>query len=182
MFLSTAHVYTGIDVIQQRESGGCRSALATKEGHRSSNGERLAAIQIYENNVDTSRIAEILSVRRASVYDWNRRLPGERSGGDLEQEMIRLYPMINGKDPRCHNFGMALRTWALIRDLIKRAFGKTMSMVTRGPRPGQGRHVSAAAAARAWKQDPAWVDRWKREEYPAIRARTRGSGRDDPVR
>jgi transposase len=73
-----------------------------KKGRRATDEERLAA----------DRIAEILNVGRSSVFDW---ISKYRKGGLAsistrfasgrptvldDREMIRLFTMINGKDPR----------------------------------------------------------------------------------
>ncbi len=92
-----------------------------KKGRRATNEERFAAIQMYDNGLTADQIAEILNVGRSSVFDW---IAKYREGGlgsistkfasgrptvlD-DSEMVRLYTMIHGKDPRIHGFGMALR-------------------------------------------------------------------------
>src|SRR5687767_7985930 len=115
-----------------------------RKGRRATSEERLTAVQMYENGISPDRISEILDVSRASVFDWIARY---REGGLAaistkiasgrptildDSEMIRLFTMINGKDPRAQGFGMALWSRALIRDLIKRSFGKDVSLVTVG--------------------------------------------------
>lgn len=154
-----------------------------KKGRRATNEERLVAIQMYDNGLTADRIAEILNVGRSSVFDWIARY---REGGLAsvstkfasgrptvldDSEMIRLYTMINGKDPRVHGFGLALWTRALIRDLIKKAFGKAVSLVTVGRILKKLGMSAQRPLYRSWKQDPARVETWKREEYPAIKAR-----------
>ena len=85
-----------------------------KKGRRATNEERLAAIQMYDNGLTADRIAEILDVGRSSVFDW---ISKYRKGGLAsistkfasgrptvldDSEMIRLFTMINGKDPRTY--------------------------------------------------------------------------------
>jgi transposase len=84
--------------------------------------------------------------------------------------------MINGKDPRVHGFGMALWTRSLIRDLIKKNFAKSVSLVTVGRILKKLGMSPQRPLYRSWKQDPERVERWKREEYPAIRARAAAEG------
>lgn len=154
-----------------------------KKGRRATNEERLAAIQMYDNGITADRIAEILAVGRSSVFDW---ISKYREGGLAsistkftsgrptvleDSEMIRLFTMINGKDPRAYSFGVALWTRALIRDLIKKTFGKEVSLVTVGRILKKLGMSPQRPLYRAWKQDPARVEKWKREEYPAIKAR-----------
>ncbi|MBV8993866.1 MAG: transposase [Pseudonocardiales bacterium] len=107
-----------------------------KKGRRATNEERLVAIQMHDNGLSADRIAEIMGVSRSSVFDW---IANYREGGLAaistkfasgrptaldDDEMIRLFTMINGKDPRTYSFGVALWTRALIRDLIKKKFSK----------------------------------------------------------
>jgi transposase len=71
---------------------------------------------------------------------------------------------------------MALWSRALIRDLIKRSFGKDVSLVTVGRILTKLGMSPQRPLYRSWKQDPARVERWKREEFPAIRARAAAEG------
>ena len=94
---------------------------------------------------------------RSSVFEWiSKYCKGElaaistkfASGRPTvldDSEMIRLYTMINGKGPRVYSFGLALRTRALIRDLIKKTFGKDGRAGHGGADTQEARNVSAAA-------------------------------------
>lgn len=159
-----------------------------KKGRRSTNEERLAAVQMYDNGLDPDRIADIMNVSRSSVFDW---IAKYRRGGLAaistkfasgrptvleDSEMIQLFVMINGKDPRVYSFGVALWTRALIRDLIRKAFGKEVSLVTVGRILAKLGMSAQRPLYRSWKQDPARVGQWKREEYPAIKARAAAVG------
>jgi transposase len=159
-----------------------------KKGRRATNEERFAAVQMYDNGLDVDRIAEIMNVSRSSVFDWvwkyhqgglaaisTKHASGRPTVLD-DSEMIRLYTMINGKDPRVYSFGLALWTRALIRDLIKQTFGKDVSLVTVGRILKKLGMSPQRPLYRSWKQDPERVERWKREEYPAIRARAAAEG------
>ena len=133
-------------------------------------------------------IAEIMNVGRSTVFGW---IDKYRKGGLVtistkaasgrpttlgDSEMVRLYTMINGKDPRLHGFGRALWTRSLIRDLIKTSFGKSVSLVTVGRILKKLGMSPQRPLYRSWKHDPERVERWKREEYPAIRARAAAEG------
>lgn len=154
-------------------------------GEEGAKEERLVAVQMHENGISGDRVAEILGVSRASVFDW---IAKYREGGLAaistkmasgrpttldDAEMVRLYTMINGKDPRTQGFGMALWTRAMIREMIQQAFGKTVSLVTTGRILKKLGMSPQRPLYRSWKQDPARVERWKREEFPAIKARAR---------
>jgi len=160
-----------------------------KKGRRSTNDERFVAIQMYDNGLSVDQIMDVLKVGRSSVFDW---ISKYRAGGGLaaistkhasgrptvldDSEMIRLYVMINGKDPRVYSFGVALWTRALIRDLITKTFGKEVCLVTVGRILKKLGMSAQRPLYRSWKQDPERVERWKREEYPAIKARAAAEG------
>ncbi|MGH3319345.1 MAG: IS630 family transposase [Nocardioidaceae bacterium] len=159
-----------------------------KKGRRATNEERLIAVQMHQNGLSGDRIADILGVSRASVFGWIARY---REGGLAaistkvasgrptvldDSEMIRLYTLVNGTDPRARGFGMALWTRGMIRDLIKRVFGKAVSSATTGRILKKLGMSPQRPLYRAWKQDPERVERWKREEFPTIKARARAEG------
>ena len=161
----------------------CDTWGMAKKGRRATNEERLAAIRMYENGLSPDQITEIMEVGRSSLFEW---ISKYRKGGLAaistkfasgrptvleDSEMNRLYVMINGKDPRVYSFGLALWTRALIRDLIKKKFGKDVSLVTVGRILKKLGMSAQRPLYRSWKQDPERVARWKREEYPAIKAR-----------
>jgi transposase len=143
---------------------------------------------MHEQRIPAVRIAEILGVSRASVFEWiakyregglaaiSTKIASGRPTALDDGEMIRLHAMINGKDPRARGFGMALWSRPLIRDMIKRAFGKSVSLITTGRILGKLGMSPQRPLYRAWKQDPARVEKWKLEEYPAIRARAAAVG------
>jgi transposase len=166
----------------------CDTRRMAKKGRRAANEERLVAVQMHENGMAVPQIAEIMDVGRSTVFAW---IDKYRRGGLAaistkaasgrpttlnDSEMIRLYTMINGKDPRIHGFGMALWTRSLIRDLIKINFKKSVSLVTVGRILKKLGMSPQRPLYRSWKQDPERVERWKREEYPAIRARAAAEG------
>lgn len=120
-----------------------------------------------------------MNVGRSTVFGW---IDKYRKGGLAaistkvasgrpttldDSEMVCLYTMINGKDPRVHGFGMALWTRSLIRDLIKTNFTKSVSLATVGRILNKLGMSPQRPLYRSWKQDPERVQRWKREEYPA---------------
>ena len=166
----------------------CDTRHMAKKGRRAADEERLLAVQMQENGMSVPEIAEIMNVGKSTVFDW---IDKYRKGGLAaistkaasgrpttldDSEMIRLYTMINGKDPRIHGFGMALWTRSLIRDLIKANFAKSVSLVTVGRILKKLGMSPQRPLYRSWKQDPERVERWKRQEYPAIRARAAAQG------
>ncbi len=87
-----------------------------------------------------------------------------------DAQLGRLYRLAVGNDPRQLRFASALWTRAMVRGLVHREFGVRLS------EPSVGRLLRKLGLSpqrplyRAWQQDPEAVARWKREEYPQIRA------------
>ena len=171
----------------------CDTYGMAKKGRRATNEERLAAIQMYDNGLTADQIAEILDVGRSSVFDWvskyregglasiSTKFASGRPTALDDSEMIRLYTMINGKDPRAYSFGMALWTRALIRDLIKKVFVKNVSLITVG-RILKNWDVAAAAVVPGMEAGPATGGEVEARRIPRDQGTRGGGGRDDPVR
>ena len=139
--------------MEERRPAEGNTASETRPGLRAGSGAPSALERVRE----VASISTKFASGRPTVLD--------------DSEMIRLYTMINGKDPRAYSFGLALWTRALIRDLIKKIFGKDVSLVTVGRILKKLGMSPQRPLYRSWKQDPHRVEKWKREEYPAIKAR-----------
>ncbi|MGQ0774108.1 MAG: winged helix-turn-helix domain-containing protein [Pseudonocardiales bacterium] len=143
-----------------------------KKGRRATNEERLVAVQLHENGMSVDRVAEVMNAGISTVSSW---VDKYRRGGLAaistkaasgrptvldDSEMIRLYTMINGRDPRIHGFGMALWTRSLIRDLIRTSFAKSVSLVTVGRILKKLGMSAQRPLYRSWKQDPEGVAKY----------------------
>lgn len=128
-------------------------------------------------------VAEILGVGRSSVFEWQKKY---REGGLAalsakfasgrptvlsDQQMMRLYSLVAGHDPRQLSFGVALWTRKIVADLIDREFGQRLSAVTVGRVLKKLGMSPQRLVYRAYQQDAEKVRVWKEETYPAIRAR-----------
>lgn len=153
-----------------------------KKGRRATEEERLLAVQLMERGKSPEMVADILDVSRSSVFDWQKKY---REGGLAalstkfasgrptvlsDQQMMRLYSMIVGKDPRQYSFGFALWTRKLVADLIRQKFGVQLSLPTIGRILKKLGLSAQRPLYRAYQQDPEKVQEWKEQTYPAIRA------------
>lgn len=93
-----------------------------------------------------------------------------------DRQVMRLYALIIGNDPRQLGFGPALWTRRMIADLIRQQFDVHLSLVTVGRILRKLGMSPQRPVVRAYQQDPERVRRWKREEYPAIRAEAQRVG------
>ena len=90
--------------------------------------------------------------------------------------MRRLYALIAGSDPRQLSFEFALWTRELVRELIRREFGVSLSAVSVGRLLRKLGLSAQRPLWRAWQADPDAVERWQHEEFPAIRATAKAEG------
>src|SRR5512144_3025082 len=98
--------------------------------------------------------------------------PPKLSGAQL----ARVFDLIVGRDPRQLSRAFALWARVMVRDVVRRGFGVALSVV------GVGRLLRKLGLSpqrplwRASQQNPEAVDRWKREQFPAIRAQAAAAG------
>jgi hypothetical protein len=90
--------------------------------------------------------------------------------------MRRLYTLIAGADPRQLEFGFALWTRDMVRELIRREFRISLSAVSVGRLLRTLGLSPQRPLWRAWQADPDAVARWKNEEFPAIRKQAKTEG------
>src|ERR671926_1475140 len=114
---------------------------------------------------------------RGTVYGWlatyreggrealkARPVPGRppKLSGD---QMRRLYTLIVGTDPRQLEFEFALWTREMVRVLIRREFGVSLSAVSVGRLLRTPGLSPQRPLFRAYQQDPEAVERWKNQDY-----------------
>jgi transposase len=149
---------------------------------------RMRAVDQVALGAHPEGVAVTLGFHKNTVYGWlakmreggkdalkAKEIPGRPPKLDAQQ-ISRLYALILGNDPRQLSFGFALWTRSMIAELIRREFGVTLSEVsvgrllkTMGLSPQRPLH-------RAYQQDPEAVERWKSQEFPAIRKAAKKDG------
>jgi transposase len=152
-----------------------------KLDHQTLEAIRIRAVRQIENGAHPEDVAAALGMTRAAVYSWlakyreggmdalkARPVPGRPPKLSGEQ-LRRIYTLIVGNDPRQLSFGFALWTREMVRDLIRREFGVALSVVSVGRLLRKLGLSPQRPLWRAYQQDPEAVQRWKREEFPAIR-------------
>src|SRR3954470_23269728 len=149
---------------------------------------RLRAVDAVESGVHPEDVAASLGMGRGTVYGWlakyqeggrdalkARPVPGRPPKLSGEQ-MRRLYTLIAGADPRQLEFGFALWTRDMVRTLIRREFKVSLSAVSVGRLLRTLGLSPQRPLWRAWQADPDAVQRWRDEEFPAIRAQAKADG------
>lgn len=153
-----------------------------KKGRRATEQERIRAVQMLEEGRSADDVADILQVSRSAVFDWQRKywngglaaLSTKFASGRpttlTDEQMLKLFSLIAGKDPRQYSFGVALWTRKLVARLIEQRFGPQLSLVTVGRILKKLGLSVQRPLYRAYQQDPDKVETWKRTTYPHIKA------------
>ncbi len=151
---------------------------------------RLLAIRRVRAGEKPSAVMRSYGFCRTTIYPWLRaaKQDGEgavrsRKGAGRPRELTQrqkaqVRRWISGKDPRQYGFDFGLWTRQIVRDLIARRFRKQLGLTTVGRLLAELEITPQKPLRRAYERDPVAVERWKREEYPALRARARRRGAD----
>jgi transposase len=142
----------------------------------------VSAVQKGESPED---VARVLGVHRATVYNWLSQyraggwgnLDARKRGGRKRKldakAMAWVYRVITLKDPRQFKFAVALWTSKMIVELIRQRFDIALSKASVCRLLDQLGLSAQRPLWRAYQQDPAMVERWLKEDYPAIRAKAK---------
>jgi transposase len=169
-------------------NGFVRDNDGRKLDHKTLEAMRIRAVEQIRDGAHPEDVAAVLGLDRSTVYGWVARF---REGGEAAlkarpvpgrprklsgEQLRRLYTLIVGRDPRQLQFEFALWTREMVRVLIRREFGVALSVVSVGRLLRTLGLSPQRPLWRAYQQDPDAVERWKREEFPAIRAEAAKAG------
>ena len=146
--------------------------------HRTLEAMRLRAVDAVSAGAHPEDVAAALGMGRGTVYGWlakyregvkaalrARPVPGRPAKLSGEQ-LRRLHTLVAGSNPRQLQLEFALWTRELVRELIRREFGVSLSAVSVG-RVLRTLGLSPQRPLwRAWQADPEAVQRWKDEDFP----------------
>ena len=159
-----------------------------KLDHKTLEVLRLRAVEQVGAGAHPEDVAETLGLHRKTVYGWLAKYREGGKGALLARpvpgrppklagpQLSRLYALIVGRDPRQMQFEFALWTREMVREVIRREFGVALSVVSAGRLLRKLGLSPQRPLHRAYQQNPAAVERWKREEYPAIKTAAEQAG------
>lgn len=159
-----------------------------KLDHKTLEQIRVRVVGQVEHGARVEDLADALGFARSTLFGWIARyreggvealkacpIPGrprKLSGAQLR----RTYTLIVGNDPRQLSFEFALWTREMVRELVRREFNVRLSVVSVGRLLRKLGLSPQRPLWRAYQQNPVAVERWKSEEYPAIRAEAARAG------
>lgn len=156
--------------------------------HHSLQVMRQQAVKAVREGQTAQSVAAAFGVNVRSVFRWladfanggqnallAKPIPGRPSKVSAE-EMRWLAQAVRDNTPLQYKFEFGLWTLSLIRALIKRQFGKALSIATVSRLMKVLGFSAQKPLYQAWQQDAALVRQWEAETYPAIRAEARAAG------
>lgn len=159
-----------------------------KRDHARLEALRIRAVKQIEAGAHPADVAAALGMARGTVFGWVAKyreggvealqakpIPG-RPPKLTGQQIRRIYTLVVGADPRQLAFDFALWTREMIRDLIRREFGVSMSVVSVGRLLHKLGLSAQRPLHRAWQQNPEAVEEFTTRTYPALRAQAQAAG------
>jgi transposase len=166
----------------KRESDG------RKFDHHSLQVMRQQAIKAVQSGQSVPTVAQVLGVSTRAVYDW---LAKFAAGGQqallakpisgrppkvTAEEMRWLAETIKDNTPQQLKFEFGLWTLSLIGLLIKRQFGKSLSLASVSRVMKLLGFTVQKPLYQAWQQDGVLVQKWQDEIYPEIKKEAKAVG------
>ena len=154
---------------------------ARKLDHKTREAIRIRAVQQVEAGGSPEEIIQALGYHRSAIYQW---IAKYREGGvealktkkisgrptKLQgKELEKLYRMIADKDPLQYKFSFALWTRDMVRELIQKEFGVSMSAVSVGRLLKKLGFSPQKPLKRAYQRDEKRVKEWTEAEFPEIK-------------
>jgi transposase len=159
-----------------------------KLDHQTLEALRLRAVDQIREGAHPEQVADALALHRTTVYGWcaqfraggreallAKPIPGRPPKLDDDQQR-QVFEWVTGSDPRQLAFDFALWTREMVRELIAREFGITMSSSAVGRMLHRLGLSPQRPLWRAWQADPEKVAAWKETEYPKIAKEAKKQG------
>ncbi len=156
-----------------------------KLDHKTLEEIRIRAVKQVEAGESPEVVIQSLGLSRPRIYEWlaafreggiealkAKPIPGRprKLGGT---QLRKVYRIVTSKNPLQLKFGFALWTRSMVRELIRDEFGVRLSDVSVGRLLRKLGLTPQRPLRRAYQQDAESVERWHKEEYPAIQRRAK---------
>jgi transposase len=151
---------------------------------------RVMAVERVREGEAPAGVIASYGFSRTTIYKWltaaatpgvglralrARAVPGRPRSLTARQER-QVLRWINGRDPRQYGLDFGLWTRAVVADLIARKFGIRLGLTAVGALFARLNLTPQKPLQRAYQRDPAAIERWRRETYPAIARQAKAEG------
>ena len=127
---------------------------------------------------------------RTTIYKWLRQASSRgrgsnalaaRKGTGRPRKLTpvqerQVFRWINGKNPMQYGFDFGLWTRQIVRELVAMKFDVSLSLASVGALLARLGLTAQKPLQRAYQRDPAAIECWQRETYPALAAQAKRDG------
>jgi transposase len=158
--------------------------------HQTLEAIRLMAIERVREGEAPSAVIASYGFSRTTIYKWitaaakpgigvkalrSRRASGRPRSLTPRQEQ-QVFRWINGCDPREYGLDTGLWTRAVVASLIERKFGIQLGRTAVGDLLAKLGLTPQKPLQRAYQRDPATIEQWQRDTFPAIARQAKAAG------
>jgi transposase len=151
---------------------------------------RLMAVERVREGEPAAKVIEAYGFNRTTIYKWlkaalrpglgiralrSTKAPGRTRLLTPRQES-QVFRWINGRDPRQYGLDFGLWTRAVVAELIEKKFGITLGLTAVGELLARLGLTPQKPLQRAYQRDPAAIEKWQRETFPAIARQAKADG------
>ena len=148
----------------------------------------MMAVERVRDGERPSAVVGAFGFHRTTIYKWltaasqpgvglkalhSRPATGRPRSLTPRQEQ-QVFRWINGRDPR--QYGLDFGLWSVVADLIERKFGIRLGVTAVGALLAKLGLTPQKPLQRAYQRDPAAIEAWQRERFPAIAKQAKASG------
>jgi len=163
-----------------------------KLDHRTLEEIRMMAMERVREGERPSAVIASYGFHRSVIYRWRKAVAGRghglralaarRATGRPRRLTARqerqVFRWVNGHLPMRYGFDTGLWTRSCVRELAQRTFGITLSLALIGTLLARLGLTPQKPLQRAYQRDPAAIERWQRETYPALARQAKAEGAD----
>src|SRR6201996_1525894 len=158
--------------------------------HRTLEAIRLMAVERVREGERPSSVVASFGFNRTTIYRWLKAASGPGVGLEAlrskpatgrprtltSRQERQVFRWINGRDPRQYGLDFGLWTRSVVADLIERKLGVRLGVTAVGELLAKRGLTPQKPLQRAYQRDPAAIEAWQRERYPAIARQAKASG------
>lgn len=165
-----------------------RTSDGRKLDHHALQVMRQQAIKAVREGQSVASVAAAFGMNATTIFRWLAKfadggqnallakpIPG-RPPKVTAEEMRWIAQAVKDNTPQQFKFEFGLWTLSLLRELINREFGKSLSLESVRRVMKLLGFSTQRPLYQAWQQDPVLVKQWENETYPAIKAEAQAAG------
>src|SRR5664279_5288055 len=161
-----------------------------KFDHRTLEAIRLMVVERVRDGETASSVIASFGFSRTTIYKWlaaaampgvglnaliSRPATGRPRTLSPRQEQ-QVFRWINGRDPRQYGLDFGLWTRSVVASLIEQKFAIRLGLTAVGELLAKLGLTPQKPLQRAYQRDPAAIEQWQRETFPAIARQAKASG------